>query len=475
MKKILSAADIRLADQYTIKNEPISDLDLMERASEAFVREFLLYWTDIEKKREIHIICGPGNNGGDGFAIGRLLRERGFAVMCYLVSFSDKLSPSCKTNMDRFGHVEIISSPKDFPLFSKEILIIEAIFGSGLSRPATGLVGEIIQNINNSGHPVVSVDIPGGLFADTPTPPGAIVKADFTITFECPKLSFFLKGYGDYVGDWSVVDIGLDQEYTSHQLQSPYYWLEDTPAEYQKPRKKFSYKGDYGHVYLIAGSYGKMGAAVLAGESCLAQGVGLLTAHIPKCGYEIMQISIPRAMCTVDDHYQYITKIPYDSKKTYAIGPGLSTDIHVVEALEEWLPKVENAMVLDADALNIISARPHLWESLPQKSIITPHIGEFDRLFGKHENSFSRLKTLRKMAIQKQVIIVLKGAYTAICDVDGRVYFNSSGGPHLAQAGSGDRLTGIIAAYLAQGYSSLKAALMGVYFHGLSSDMKIDN
>ena len=466
--KILSASQTKAADQYTIKNEPIKSIDLMERASLAFVNTIE---SELSKNSTIHVFCGCGNNGGDGMAIGRMLLERGYNIKVYLVKFSKPLSADCQINFERISkklEVSIIKA-NGFELYkNKSDIIIDAVFGSGLNKIVDNKIcSNVFKVINNSNLKVIAVDIPSGLFCDEPTPSKNIVKADITVSFQRPKLAFFMPGYGDYVNNWLVADIGLDETYINSQ-PSNYFYLDEKVLSLIKVRKKFSHKGNYGHALLIAGSYGKMGAAVLASQACLKHGVGLLTCHVPKCGYEIIQISSPRAMCTVDINESHVSKLEdMQTYDTIAVGPGIGTHNETYQLLKSII-NYKNPMVIDADALNIISEEPTLLSKIPKNSILTPHPKEFERLFGKTENSFEQLNLGIKKAVEYQIIIILKGAHTAVINTDGKVFFNTTGSPKLAQGGSGDILTGIITSYLSQGYSPLESSIISVYLHGLN-------
>jgi len=439
----------------------ISDIDLMENAAIAFINAII---PDISKLQLIHIFCGTGNNGGDGFAIARLLIEKGYKVKTYLVVLNKQMSPSCKENYEKLNDVHIIDDRHSNFVFRKNHIVIDAILGSGLKRPITGFLSDIIHKINHLANFIISVDIPSGLFSDVPSESESIIEADKTISFQRPKLSFFLPGYGDYVNEWEVVNIGLLESYMT-SMKSDYYWIQDEPLSWIKKRKKFSHKGNYGHAYIIAGSYGKLGAAILAARGCMDHGVGYCTVHIPECGYDILQISVPRAMVTVDAGFKYITDIPMEDR-TYGIGPGLSLNPETKEAFINLLKKMKKPVVLDADALNMIAKDPSILEFIPPKSILTPHPLEFRRIVGPCPNSFKILEKLKTFAKQYKLVVVLKGAHTAIANYNGKVYFNTTGGPELAQAGSGDLLTGIITSYLAQGFTPLKSAILGVYMHG---------
>ena len=488
--KIFNVQQIRAADQYTIQHEPISSIDLMERASEAFVHWFknkIPYPTS----QNIHIFCGVGNNGGDGLCIARLLEQDFYTVSVHIVRFSDKSSEDFRFNEERLQEsaetpipVSNLHSADDFPTTIQENdIIIDAIFGSGLSRPIEGFTAEIIQKMKDSAAKIVAVDIPSGLYADRQSE-GMAVEADHTVSFQFPKLAFLLPQNHQFVGDWQVVDIGLHSEFIA-QTSTPYHYLEaQNITAILKPKDKFSHKGTSGHALVLAGSYGKIGAAVLTSKATLKAGAGLVTAYIPKCGYNILQISVPEVMCLTDlDEYclSQIPPIEYSNsdfnanptKKTkyqaIAIGPGIGQSQSTQDALFHLLQTANQPLVLDADALNIIAKNDGL-PYVPKGSILTPHPKEFERLAGKTKNHFERLEKQRELAQKFGIVLIVKGAHTSIACPDGSVYFNSTGNPAMGTAGSGDVLTGIIAAFVAQGYSSEDAAILGVYLHGQAGD-----
>jgi NAD(P)H-hydrate epimerase len=369
-----------------------------------------------------------------------------------------------------------IHTLNDFPELAKDTIIIDAILGTGLSRPAEGLIADIISQINNGyeQHTIIAIDIPSGLLADVSSVLQPAVQAHHTLSFEVPKLAFLLPENAVRIGEVHILPIGLHPDYITH-----------TPARFNitdgammrdiyKPRKPFSHKGTFGHVLLIAGSYGKMGAAILSAKSCLQAGVGLLTCHIPKCGYDIMQISVPAAMCVIDEQFDHSSSFPSEEEakkyNTIGIGPGLGTSAGSSWALDKLLDHYRQPMVIDADALNLLSASPKTLAKVPEYSILTPHPKEFERLFGKTANDIERLELLSQKAVEKKCCILLKGRYTAMASPDGELYFNATGNPGMATGGSGDVLTGIITSLLAQGYSSKEAMLLGVYIHGLAGD-----
>ncbi len=476
--KILSPQQIREVDQFTIKNEPIPSIDLMERAAKAATNWII----SNNMAYSFSIFCGTGNNGGDGLAIARLLSKLPVTLNVYLIKFSDNLSEDAKINLDRLkelSDVKITEISQIEQLQSLNIeedeVILDCIFGSGLNRPTKGFVKEVIEKINDISNFVISIDIPSGLFANYDSNFRAdtgIIEANITLSFQLPKLSFLLPENAKYVGRWEILDIGLLQE--GIDIHDTHYFYTDNSKikSIVKSRQKFSHKGNFGHALLISGSYGKMGAAILASKACLKSGVGLLTTHIPHWGYQIIQSTVPEAMTSIDRSEMIFTEFPQLScYNAIGIGPGLDTKKNSAKAFEELLNQIsDQKLVIDADGLNILSQNKFLLVKLPKLSILTPHPKEFERLVGKSKNEMHRLELLKDFCKHYNVITVLKGAHTVVALPDGNCYFNSSGNPGMATAGSGDTLTGIILALLAQGYSEKDAALTGVYIHGLAGD-----
>lgn len=470
--KVFNVEQIRAMDAYTIAHEPISSLDLMERASQAFVRWFCNQYVNT---RPVAVFCGKGNNGGDGLAIARILSSGGYDVSVYIVEYDTNASDDFLSNLARLqNHMTpgSIHSTSDFPQLEKQVVCVDALLGSGLSRPVTGLLADVIRLMNLLPNRLVAVDIASGLYADRPNAKeDVIIKPDFTISFQLPKLAFMLPQNAEYTGEWHVVDIGLSAEYIRQTETTLHYIDKPMIGKLIRPRQKFSHKGTFGHAVIIAGSFGKMGAAVLSCKACLRSGVGLLTMHIPGIGYQIAQISVPEAMATVDPNEKYISELPdLASATAIGIGPGIGQDSGTVGVLERLLETAQAPLMIDADALNILSQNRHLLEKLPENTILTPHPKEFQRLAGESSNEYERLETARKFAAKYQVIICLKGANTAVILPDGEVYFNSTGNAGMATGGTGDVLTGIITSLLAQKYAPADAAILGVYEHGLAGD-----
>ncbi len=478
MIKIFPVKQVSIIDKYTIEHEPVLSLNLMERAAGQLHR----WIRNSFPERKVKVFTGPGNNGGDSLALARMLLADKRDVVIYLVNPSGKFSPDTRTNLDKL--LKVISENKViylsdentvFPNLDHDDLVIDGLFGSGLNRPLEGLPLRVVRHINQSDATVVSIDIPSGLFGEDNSTNNheSVINADYTLTFQFPKLSFMLADYGGHAGHWEVLDIGLHPRIIE-ELDTPYHYIttEDITKKL-KTRKRFSHKGDYGHALLMAGSYGKMGAAILASQGCMKAGAGLLTVHVPHYGYHIIQTSVPEAMVSIDRSDILITEFPdLTAFNAIGIGPGIGKKPNTVTALKDLLNSVgDRKLVLDADALNIISENKELLEMLPENSILTPHPKEFDRLAGSSSTHFERLQKAIEFAEEHKVIVVLKGAYTATILPDGRCIFNSTGNPGMATAGSGDTLTGIILGLLAQRYAPEDAAVIGVFIHGLAGDM----
>lgn len=473
MMRILNTKQIKEIDAYTLQQEGIPSIDLMERACRAFVTWFV---QRIDATKKIGVVCGTGNNGGDGLGIARLLEDWGYPVKVWIVRGLVPESPDFKTNLERIkDKVEVtdIIKESDQRLFSDRDVIIDAIFGSGLSRPAEGLYAYVISVINQAPALRIAVDIPSGLQADANSS-GAIVKAHYTISFELPKLIFFLPQSHPFAGEWVLVDIGLDKKFILETSSTYRYTRLKDVRRIIRVRSKYDHKGTFGHALLIAGSYGKMGAAILASRASLRAGLGLLTVHIPECGYQILQTAVPEAMVEVDKDLKIFSRIPDLSHyTTVGLGPGLGQDERTKNALAQTLETFNKPMVIDADALNILAANRHLLDRIPPGSILTPHPKEFERLVGPWSDDFERLEKQKQLASSLKSIIVLKGAHTSIATEKGLVYFNSTGNPGMATGGAGDVLTGVITGLLAQQYSSEEAAIAGVFLHGLAGDLAL--
>lgn len=472
--KILTAKQIKMVDEYTIQQERISSIDLMERAATKCF-QWIENQSFINQDSPIHIFCGLGNNGGDGLALARMLSLEFYKIKCYIVHYSDKMSDDFITNYNRIEEIEIhphsIHSADDFPVISSDDLVIDAIFGIGLNSEPKGVVKKLIKHINESLAETIAIDVPTGLTINQSfTHFDAIILADYVLTFQLPKLAFLLPDSEFIVNSFEILDIGLNEDYIQ-TLESDYEYMmrRDLILLYKK-RYKFSNKSDYGHAMIIGGSFGKIGSVVLATRAALKIGSGWVTAYIPKCGYQILQTAIPEAMVEVDNENILEFFNPKVKAVAYGIGIGMGTDKNTVKNLLTWLRDNNSPKVLDADAINILSKNKKYLEYLNEYTILTPHSGELERLIGSWEDDFHKMEILKDFTLQYPVIVVVKGAHTMTCH-KGKFYFNSTGNPALAKAGSGDVLTGIITGLLAQKYTPLEASLLGVFLHGLAADV----
>lgn len=474
--KLFTTKQIAEIDKFTIENEPISDIDLMERASMQITHWLVQHFST---ENRMLFFVGPGNNGGDALAIARQMADLDFQCEVYLMDLGKELKGSPKTNWQRLEEQEKvrlskISQISDFPQTVSSDVLLDGLFGSGLTRPLEKLPAEIVQKINELPNTVVAIDIPSGLMGEDNSENNfeTILKADFTLTFQFPKISFLFAEHEQFTGKWEVLPIGLHPE-GIEKTPSDILFVEKNDVEkLLAPRSKFSHKGTFGHALLIAGSYGKMGATVLASKGCLRAGTGLLTAHVPRLGYSIIQTAVPEAMVSIDPHDSMFTEFPDLSQfSAIGIGPGIGLKHNSKRALHELIEKAEVPMVLDADALNILSEDKQWLKKLPANSILTPHPGEFRRLAGGSQNSWEQLDKQKKLASENNIIVLLKGAFSTIATPDGKLYFNSTGNPGMATAGSGDTLTGIILGLLAQKIAPANAVILAVYLHGRAGDL----
>jgi hydroxyethylthiazole kinase-like uncharacterized protein yjeF len=429
----------------------------------------------------IHVFVGPGNNGGDGLAVARLLFEKKYNVHAYLVNEKGSFSKDAETNLKRLKentkvNLAFINADSEMPIIERNDMVIDALFGSGLTRSLNGLYEKVVRYMNSLTSEVVSIDIPSGLFADNNEKNNLehVIKATYTLSFQFPKLVFFFADYEEFVGKWYVLPIGLHQDFIS-SVTTPYFYLSALKLKHEiQTRAKFTHKGTYGHALLIAGKNGMFGAAILASKAALRAGVGLLTTHVPRSGYEIMQISSPESIVSIDESDIIFTEHPNLSPYTsVGVGPGIGTKANSVKAIKQLLHDCQKPMVLDADAINILAENQELIKFLPENTILTPHPKEFNRLAASDERGLQQLKLAQEFAEKHKVIIVLKGAHTAIVNPKKEVWFNSTGNPGMATAGSGDVLTGIILGLLSQDYSPEIACKLGVYWHGLAGDLAI--
>lgn len=472
--KIFRTARLAAIDKYTIEHEPVSSLELMERAARAWTGRFL---SSFEKVSSVAVVAGNGNNGGDGYVIARLLREKGMEVAVFRLMPQEELSADCRTNFMRWkdggGVVNDIWTADELQICG-EAVIVDALFGSGLNRRVTGIAAAVIRRMNSLPNTVVAVDMPSGLMGEdnAGNDSESIVHADYTFTFQFPKLSFMLAENEAYVGRWSVVDIGLSDESIRQTLTDWCYTTGDVVRSLLPSPGRFDHKGINGRGMLVAGHYGMMGAAVLAAKAALHSGIGLLFCHIPVKGLDIMQTSVPEAIPDLDQSEDFFSGIEAPEKyDAVAIGPALGQGIEAMGGLRNLLRNYQGVTIMDADALNLMGEHRELLKLLHGKCILTPHLKEFQRLAGKSENDFDRLNKLSNFAKSFGVHVVLKGANSVIATPEGQLHFNMSGNPGMATGGTGDVLTGVLLALGANGLKCPDIARVGVFVHGLAGDL----
>ncbi|MAP55999.1 NAD(P)H-hydrate dehydratase [Altibacter sp.] len=473
--KIFSSEQLYHADKITTEKEGITSVDLMERAGTQIFN--WLHQRMQGAQVPIHIFCGIGNNGGDGLVVGRLLIEHGYNVNLYVVNCSDKRSKEFLINYDRVKNVtknwpKLMKSEDDFPAIAPQDIIIDAIFGIGLNRCPDGWVKKLIQYLNANKAFKLSIDIPSGLFAEKPvSDPDAVLKANHTLTFQVPKLSFFLPDTGIYVPFYEAIDIGLDAEFLSSAEPLAQLIGKQEAQLFYKQRQKYDHKGTYGHALVVAGSYGKMGAAVLATKAALRTGAGMATTFTAKCGYSILQTAIPEAMVLTDEHEEFLTAIDYNFQPSaIGIGMGIGVQEETVSAFKTFLMKTEVPVLLDADALNILSSHKEILDHIPKHSILTPHPGELERLIGSWSSDYDKLDKAKAFAKEYDLVLLIKGA-NSIVVFEEKLYINTTGNPGMATAGSGDVLSGMITGLLSQGYDPLLATVFAVYLHGSAGNI----
>ncbi len=474
--KILPIEKVREADAYTITNEPIKSIDLMERAGTKCYR-----WirNRVPKNRSIKIILGPGNNGGDGLVIARLMAEAKYTVEVIILRFTDKESGDFSKNLQRLLHtsgavIHEVNEEHEFPGLSKNDIIVDAIFGSGLSKAVKGFVADAINTINSSGAKIIAIDMPSGLYADKSSrnSGSAIIKADYTLSFQFPKYAFFFAENDKYTGNWEILPIGLHPDFIRSVDVKTFFLEKEDIIPIVKPRNRFAHKGGFGHGLLISGSYGKIGAAVLGTLAALKAGAGLITTHIPQKGYEIIQTAVPEGMVSIDESETMFSALPdISAYNAIAVGPGIGMEEQTQKTLKLLIQNSSLPIIFDADAINILGENRTWISFIPEGSIFTPHPKEFERLVGTWNDEYERNEMQREFSLKNKAYLILKGAYTAITTPYGRCYFNSTGNPGMATAGSGDVLTGILLGLLSQGYTPLETCLLGVYLHGLAGDI----
>lgn len=473
--KIFSAEQLYEADKVTVEKQDITSIDLMERAGMQ-----IFDWLHQRMQGApvlIHIFCGIGDNGGDGLVVGRLLIESGYNVKTYVVNCSDKRSKNFLINYDKIKNVTkdwpaLMKGEDDFPEIDPDDIIVDGIFGIGLNRCPDGWVKKLIQYLNKSKAFKLAIDISSGLYANGPLESkDGILKANHTLTFQAPKLAFFLPETAIFVSSFDVLDIGLDKEYMIKNEPLAELISKPEAQRFYQSREKFDFKNSFGHALIVAGSYGKIGSAVLSAKGAFRIGAGLVTVFTPKCGYQILQTALPEAMVISDVEENYISTIKVDFEPSaVGIGMGLGKNKATVDALINFFKVNKAPIVIDADALNNISENKPLLKVLPKNSILTPHPGELKRLIGEWKDDYDKIEKVKKFSEKHEVVVVVKGAYTNVIYGD-KIYINSTGNPGMATAGSGDALSGVITGLLSQGYDPLLASVFGVYLHGSAGDI----
>lgn len=477
--KIFSNEQIYEGDRLTVERQQISSADLMERAGTAIFDWFHQRMQGAQVP--IHIFCGIGNNGGDGLVLARHLIHDGYNVKTYIVNYSDKRSKDFLINYDRIKQSTkvwptLLKEGDDYPDIGEKDIIVDAVFGIGLNRPIHQWVLLLFKHFDESRAFTLSVDIPSGLQTNkVPESDLCVVKANYTLSFVTPKLVFFLPETAKYTDQWEVLDIGFDQQYIFETETEANLIGKNEVIPLYRPRDKFSHKGSFGHSLMIGGSYGKIGAVTLASKAALSIGSGLVTAYIPKCGYIPLQSGFPEAMVITDKNEDKITNISFNIKPTViGLGIGIGTATPTINALEVFFKENKNPLVIDADGINILSKAPELLKILPPETVLTPHPKELERLIGEWTDDFDKLNKVKTFSKKYNVIVIIKGAHTITVYQD-KLYINSTGNPGLATAGSGDVLTGIITGLIAQGYDPLIASVFGVYLHGKSADIAVED
>lgn len=477
--KIFSKEQVYKGDKLTAKKQKITSTELMERAG---IQIFNWLHQRMQGAQvPIHAFCGIGNNGGDGLVVARHLITYGYNVKTYVVNCSDKRTKDFLVNYDLIKETtkkwpEMLNCEADFPEIGSDDIIIDAVFGIGLNRPPNDWVKGLFQHFKASKAFIVAIDMPSGLYSDkVPKDENGVVWANITLSFASPKLVFFLPETAKYTQQWEVLDIGLDEDYLMTTETEAELLGKNEMLQIYRPREKFSNKGDYGHALIIGGSYGKMGAVTLTSKAALSSGAGLVTAFVPKCGYTILQTAFPEAMAITDTDEKLISDIQFDAEPTsIGIGIGMGTDEKTIMAFNSFLKKNKRPLVIDADGINILSQQKDFLKLLPKNTILTPHPKELERLIGKWKDDFDKLKKVKEFSKTYNLIIVIKGSHTITVYQD-KLYINSTGNPGLATAGTGDVLTGIITGLVSQGYDPMSAAMFGVYLHGKSADIAVED
>ena len=489
MTKIVTGAQMQELDRLTIGEARIPGTVLMERAGTGLVACLEQIYGSARGKR-VTILCGKGNNGGDGFVVARLLRRRQAHVRILTMTPVSELSRDAATMYRQFVRAAGKSAVQPYrstsqalPLLRESDLLIDALLGTGLSSDVTGRYGDAIDNVNEAGRPVVAVDLPSGLHADTGAILGRAVRASLTVTFGLPKLGLYQNHGIDLAGSVRIVDIGIPSAYidavTSRtMLMTPAFVRASLPA-----RKPSSHKGTFGHAGIIAGSVGKTGAAAMAAQAALRIGAGLVTVAVPSSVNDVLEAKLLEAMTIPmpETKSRTFARTAFDrltafiaARTAIAIGPGLSTHPETVELVQALTKQLDRPAVLDADALNALAGRASMLTACKTPPILTPHPGEMARLETNatpQTVNADRIGTAARFARERGVFVVLKGARTVVARPDGTTAICPTGNPGMATAGTGDVLTGMIVGLLAQGLPPWDASCAATYLHGCAGDL----
>jgi NAD(P)H-hydrate epimerase len=486
--RVLTAAQMREADRRTTGEIGIPSLVLMENAGRQVVAAMEALHDDLVD-RHVGILCGRGNNGGDGFVVARTLAQRGVDVSIFLVGNVSDVRGDARVNLEILGRLGLnvveIGDSQAWELHSTEVnactLLVDAIFGTGLNAPLSGLLETVVADVNGSGIPVVSIDLPSGLSADSHEPIGDSIEAGMTVTLGAPKISLVLPPAETRAGDIVIADIGIPSE-VFDALEGPRIELltRASMRDIITPRSPDTHKGDYGRVMIVAGSRGKTGAAHLAASGALRSGAGLVTVATPNsCLPIVASLGAEYMTEGLDDTVDGLNPGGVDmlldiARDVVALGPGLGQGSGTQAFVTTFVDRATMPLVIDADGLNAFSGDPDkLMGREGRDVIITPHPGEMARLVGMSadEVQASRLEIARNFAVAHHVYVVLKGHRTLIATPDEKVFINPTGNAGMATGGTGDVLTGMIAAWLAQLLDAEAACKIAVYLHGLSGDL----
>jgi hydroxyethylthiazole kinase-like uncharacterized protein yjeF len=470
--KLFTREQLRMWDRVTIESHYSASSELMEVAARALAEVLV----DKAPALRYVFLCGTGNNGGDGLVMARMLHEQQMDVLVVVAgdpaSGSNDFRENLQVSIDGDLPLHFMNEVPNGLELDEDTVVVDALFGSGLNRPIDGWLADLIAAVNVLPNRVVAIDMPSGLQADDlHVQEGAIIEAEVTLTLEIPKRAMLFAEHDRYVGKMVIVPLGLDEDFHASQA-CDWVFLDDRELSgLLHQRSKYSYKGMHGHLQVVAGSVGMMGACMLASYSAMRSGTGKVTASIPENGLHIMQTAVPEVMCKIGLGLNSIDRfVAIQGATAWVLGPGCGTGEGPTSMVDHWLTTGSHPAIVDADALNVI-AREGWQHRIPALTVLTPHVGEFDALFGEHATHFDRLQTQLEKSKELGIYIVLKGAHTRITTPNGEVFINSTGNPGMATAGSGDVLSGVIGGLLAQSYSPLEASLLGVYLHGLAGDV----